>query len=315
MGVSGVNLPADPIQSKPSFSAALAAFEKLPRVTIPFDNGDYDPNPGAPIPGFFRSFSSFPVPGTEASSWYLGNAGKLKSGNGGGAAGSEGFTWDPSARPRTDFTGNTGSGDLWTATPSYNWTQSPDTNAISYVSSALTKDTAVIGAGALQAWIKSSAPSVDLQVTVSEVRPDDKETYVQSGWLRASERKLDQAKSTQLEPVLSLLKSDAAPLPSGKWAKVTVPLYYEGHMYRAGSRIRVTISATGGDKPVWAFDETQPAGTADVSLAHSKSMPSRLLLPVVPGDDAPTDLPACPSLRGEPCRDYVPFTNDELGAP
>ena len=49
----------------------------------------------------------------------------------------------------------------------------------------------MVGAGALEAWIKSSAPSVDLQATVTEVRPDGKETFVQSGWLRASVRKLD----------------------------------------------------------------------------------------------------------------------------
>ncbi|MFM9053726.1 MAG: CocE/NonD family hydrolase C-terminal non-catalytic domain-containing protein, partial [Solirubrobacterales bacterium] len=30
-----------------------------------------------------------------------------------------------------------------------------------------------------------------LQVTITEVRPDGKETLVQSGWLRASHRKLD----------------------------------------------------------------------------------------------------------------------------
>ena len=28
---------------------------------------------------------------------------------------------------------------------------------------------------------------------MTEVRPDGKETFVQSGWLRANERKLDQA--------------------------------------------------------------------------------------------------------------------------
>ena len=40
-------------------------------------------------------------------------------------------------------------------------------------------------------------------------------------------------------------------------------------------------------------------------------MPSRLLLPVVSGVSAPTGLPPCPGLRGEPCRDYEPYTNPE----
>ena len=30
------------------------------------------------------------------------------------------------------------------------------------------------------------------------------------------------------------------------------------------------------------------------------------VLPVVAGLDAPTDLPVCPALRGEPCRPFVP---------
>ena len=144
---------------------------------------------------------------------------------------------------------------------------------------------------------------------MSEVRPDGKETFVQSGWLRASERKLDPAKSTLLEPVPSFREADVAPLPKGRWTKVTVPLYYEGHVYRSGSRIRVTISAPGGDQPIWAFAETSPKGTASVSLAHSRQLPSRLILPVVPGVNVPTGLPPCPGLRGEPCRTYQPLVN------
>ena len=46
---------------------------------------------------------------------------------------------------------------------------------------------------------------------------------------------------------------------AGRFTEVTIPLYYEGHAYRRGSRIRMTISAPGGDQPVWAFAQTQPA--------------------------------------------------------
>jgi hypothetical protein len=80
-------------------------------------------------------------------------------------------------------------------------------------------------------------------------------------------------------------------------------------MYRQDSRIRVRISAPNGDQPIWSFSETVPAGQADVEIAHGGSTPSRLLLPVIPGVDAPTELPPCPGMRGQPCRDYQPFTN------
>ena len=123
----------------------------------------------------------------------------------------------------------------------------------------------------------SSTPDADLQVTITEVRPDGKETFVQSGWLRTPSRKLDRKKSTELEPVLSLRKKHDKPMPANRYVKLTVPLYYQGHVYRAGSQIRVTISAPGGDQPIWAFAEANGAG-AEISIAHSPEMPSRLLL-------------------------------------
>jgi uncharacterized protein len=88
-----------------------------------------------------------------------------------------------------------------------------------------------------------------------------------------------------------------------------VPLYYQGHVYRKGSRLRVTLAAPRGDQPVWAFGKIAPAHTGRVRLARSPHRPSRLVLPVVPGIRAPTGFPPCPGLRGEPCRDYKPLHN------
>ena len=311
MGISGVTLPPDPIQSEPSYASALSAFQRLAPVRILFDNGAGSSTPGAPYPAFEHSFARFPIPGTRAQSWYLNAGGALTPGHATRAQ-SDGFTWNPRARPATSFIGSDdGSpGGVWTATPVYRWDQNPPGTADSYVSAPLTANTVVIGGGAVQLWLKASAPSVDLQVTISEVRPDGKETFVQDGWLRASERKLDPATSTLLEPVLSRRRADAAPLPTGRYTEVTVPLYYEGHAYRQGSRIRVTIEAPGGDQPVWAFAQTSPARSVEVSIAHSAKMPSRLILPVVPGVSVPTGLPPCPGLRGEPCRAYAPYQDN-----
>ena len=93
-------------------------------------------------------------------------------------------------------------------------------------------------------------------------------------------------------------------MPAGQFAQVTIPLYFQGHVYRAGSRIKVTIAAPNGTQPIWSFNETQPplGSTATESVAFSNTMPSSLSLPVVPGVSAPAALPPCPSLRNEPCR-------------
>jgi uncharacterized protein len=313
MGIPGVTMPPDPIQLQPTYEGALAAFERLPSIRVLFDNGAGGKQPGEPQPGFEHSWPSFPIPGTTARSWYLADEGALSDRPPDNAK-PDSFKWDRS-RPLTNFKGDTGAGPggLWTATPNYDWVQSKPGRAVSYLTSRLSNNTTVIGGGAVQAWVRSSTPNVDLQATVTEVRPDGKEVFVQNGWVRANKRKLDPDKSTQLEPVLSLKQDDVSQLPQDQFVEVTIPLYYQGHAYRAGSRIRVTITAPNGDQPIWSFSETDPSGTATVDIAHTAEMPSRLLLPVVSGADVPTGLPPCPGLRGQPCRDYRPLVNRTTG--
>jgi uncharacterized protein len=318
-----ITLPLDTIQTIPTYKAALKAFEKLPEIRVLFDNGAGSSptdtsSAGDPYPGFEQDFSTLPIPGTTAQTWYLGPNGTL-SNKPATSSETDWYTSNANALPLTDFGSNTGSGGLWgnASQWSWNWEQNPSGSAVSYVSAPLKTNTTVIGGGAVYVWVESSTPDVDLQATVSEVRPDGNETFVQNGWIQASERKLStgtdnefDTPSTLLDPIPSFKKADVEPMPAGQFVEVAIPLYYEGHVYRAGSRIRVTISAPNGTQPVWSFGQTVPDGTATVSIAFSPSMPSSLVLPVVPGVQVPTALPACPSLRNEPCRPYEPIVNN-----
>jgi predicted acyl esterase len=318
-----ITLPSDPVQEKLTYESALAAFEALPEIRVLFDNGaGKSPlgttTAGDPYPGFEQSFSKFPIPGTQARTWYFGPGGSLNEKQA-SSEGVDSYTSDATATPLTDFGPNTGSGGLWgnASQWEWKWEQPQAGTAVSYVSAPLTTDTTAIGGGAVHLWVKSSTPDVDFQATVSEVRPDGNETFVQDGWIRASERKLATSKNnmfkqkpTELQPIPTLLPSDVEPMPAGQFVPVTIPLYFEGHAYRAGSRVRVTIAAPNGTQPIWAFAHTEPeGGTATESVAFSSSMPSNLVLPIVPGVSVPTGLPACPSLRNEPCRTYEAFTN------
>jgi predicted acyl esterase len=325
MGItnSAITLPVDPIWAQPTLAGAQAAFEAQPQVRVLFDNGagkgpTQTAQAGDPYPGFEHSFATFPVPGTTARTWYLGPQGTL--GARPGAAGADSYTSDAHALPLTDFTGGTGNGGLWgnASQWSWNWKPNPAGTAASYLTAPLATDTTVVGAGAVTAWVRSSTPDVDLQVTVSEVDPSGHETFVQNGWLRASERALLRPgqpsllshPSTLLEPAPSFTSRDARPMPAGAFQKVTIPLYYQGHAYRAGTRIRITIAAPNGTQPVWSFGVTQPSsGTSQVAIGYGPKMPSSLVLPVVPGVTVPTGQPACPSLRNEPCRAYVAVPN------
>jgi hypothetical protein len=317
-----VTLPPDPIQLQPTYESALAAFEALPPIRVLFDNGagtspTGSTTAGDPYPGFEQSFSKFPIPGTKAKSWYFGPGGTLNEQQP-TAEGVDSYTSDANALPPTDYSNNTGGGGLWgnASQWEYNWAQAPAGSAVSYVSAPLTSDTTAIGGGAVHLWVKSSTPDVDLQATVSEVRPDGNETFVQNGWIRASERKLATSsknifkqKPTVLQPIPTLLASDAEPMPANEFVPVVLPLYFQGHAYRTGSRVRVTIAAPNGTQPIWSFGHTEPGTTAAESIAFSPSMPSSLVLPIVPGVGVPTALPACPSLRNEPCRPYQAIVN------
>ena len=205
----------------------------------------------------------------------------------------------------------TGIGGLL-ANPSFDWKPVPKGVGLAYDTAPLAPDTVMVGTGSVDLWLGSTARDVDLEVTISEVRPDGEETYVQSGWLRASRRALDESTSTPLAPVPTFAAADAAPLPRGKLSLVRVPLYPFGHAFRAGSRVRITVQPPGGNRPTWAFDaltyDHPVTNQVGVSGAHA----SKVVLPVLDGCDrahaAPCMWqPAGPSLPT--CRGAVTMPN------
>ncbi|HWV27644.1 MAG TPA: CocE/NonD family hydrolase [Aeromicrobium sp.] len=329
-----MTLPPDPIQSKLTYQSALEAFEDLPRVTVRFDNGAGSATAGNPVAAYQHTYDALPIPAEQATTWYMGQGGVLTSSRP-TATSITGYTSDADATPATNFTGSTGAGGLWgnASQWSWNWVQHPDSGAagtentaVSFITPELADDTTVVGSGAVYLNLRSSTPDVDLMATITEVRPDGNETYVQSGYVRASNRVLDHTAdshmkqaSTELEPILSLRAEDAHAMPPGAFTPVAVPLYYQGHAYRAGSRIRVTISAPHGDQPIWAFASTEPGFPSQVAIAtgpvgspdRNHAM-SRLVLPVIADQTIPTGYPACPSLRNQPCRPYQAIDNPVL---
>ena len=230
MGIPGVTMPPDPIQAQPTYASAKAAFEQLKPIRVLFDNGAGGSQPGQPKPAFEQSFSKFPIPNTSARFWYFANGSGLR-----GArppqAGADSFTWNAHARPLTDFTGDTASGTngLWTATPPYHWARPPAGSAASYASRPAQPRTPPPSAPArCTPGSAPRPPTWTCRPRSREIRPDGKETFVQNGWVRANERKLDASKSTLLEPVLSLRASDVSPMPSNRYVPGHDPALLRG---------------------------------------------------------------------------------------
>ncbi len=184
----------------------------------------------------------------------------------------------------------------------YLWDVSPPTGtAAAFTTAPITDDVTLLGSASLDVWLDALATDVDLQVTITEVRPDGQEEFVQQGWLRASHRALDETRSTELLPVQTHAQADAAPLVPGEPVLARVEIFPFGHLLRTGSRLRVWIEAPTFLPQLWAFTPT-PIPTT-VSVRHDADHPSRLVLPRVPNDpDRISTLPACSLVIRQPCR-------------
>jgi hypothetical protein len=173
----------------------------------------------------------------------------------------------------------------------------------------LTADKVLMGSASVDLTVSSSAVDTDFEVTLSEIRPDGYETFVQQGWLRASHRMEDSSLSTPLRPWHTDVLTDASLLLAGQPTKVRIEVFPFGHVFRAGSRIRLTVAAPHVHPDLWGF-----AGLplpALNTIYTSKNYPSSVALPLLSGDVAHAGYPALNSLRNQPSRPVVntPPTN------
>ncbi len=305
-GTGDVGLPAEDRFAGMSYAEALAAFEAEPPVRVLFEEGAADGRgPRTPLPRFEAAFDAWPVPDADAAAWYLTGGGSLADAPE-ASDGESSYLALPDATPPTWYEGS--SSGIWSVDVTYGWQEGGPGTYAAWATPPLTDGVVVVGTGSVDLWLRSDflsgpAADTDVEVTISEIRPDGQELYVQSGWLRASHRALDEAESTELRPVHTHREEDAAPLPAGEFALARVELFPFAHAFRAGSRIRLVVDAPGGNRPVWEFQTI--SGGEEVTIATGGAFPSRLVLPVVDGIDVPDAYPACDALRGQPCRGYA----------
>ena len=305
-GVSGLALPPDRFPAGTTYAAAKAAYEADPPVRILWETGNAPGNlpgsiPGAPLNRAETRYASWPIPGTTPTTWYLKAGGRLGPARPNPTKGADSYLPNPAARPRGDLP----NGNVWAAAPPYQWAPVVAGASLAYLSDPLPSPLTMAGTGSVDLWVSSTAVDDDVQVTLSEVRPDGTERYIQNGWLRLSHRKVDSTRSTTLNPFHSDLETDAAPMPPGVAVPARVALFPFAHQFRAGTRIRLTIQAPGGDRPEWTFEARNPSSPVTNRIFRTPDHASKVVLPVIPnGPDLGPDPAPCPSLRAQPCRPY-----------
>ncbi len=188
--------------------------------------------------------------------------------------------------------------------PPGSWTE-PVQDQVAFTSDALPEDTMMAGPGSADLWIAADAEDVDLQVTLSEIRPDGQEMLVQSGWLRASHRTLDDDASTPLRPRQLHTAESLVDLVPGQLTLMRIELFPFAHAFRKGSQIRMTVSGPGGASNAWPWAFDALPGSFQVNVAHDiEGHASSLVLPIVQPTDMrlPASLPNCDRVWLQPCR-------------
>ncbi len=296
-------------------AAARAAYEAEDPVRVIFESGIGENEVGEPGGTFELGLDSWPAPDAAAATWYLGDGERLVAENPGRGAAADSFRFDPDAGASTLFGGT---GDYPLLDPVWSdaeWTRFGAGEQLSYLTGPLGDDLVVAGPGYADLWLASDADDVDVQVSVSEVRPDGGEYLITNGWLRIGHRAEDRRRTDGLEVVHKFTERAYEPLQEGDAVEARIDIPSFAHAFRAGSQLRLSIATPGRNHATWEFEPPDYGGeipTIDVS--RSRREPSALVLSVLDGVAVPAVDPApCPGLRGMACRPFV-ATRNEPGA-
>lgn len=175
----------------------------------------------------------------------------------------------------------------------------PDAGRAVWTSRRLAQDLEVLGSASLDLRIVAGATDLDLQATITEVRADGQEHYVQRGWLRASGRRLDASRSTATRPFHPGRAADVQMLVPGQPFDARVEVLPFGHTFRAGSAIRVVLDSPLAVTGNWGFNPVLEPQTVRVLTGASQ-----LVLGRVPGAARAAARP-CGDLRSLPCRPSI----------
>jgi uncharacterized protein len=316
MGLDDFNLEPDRLASYgDDWAGAIEAYESQlqPPVRVVFESGLGANEVGEPGGTFELGFGNWPPPDAQPTTWYLGADETLTpekpTRDGGGA---DSFRFDPEAGGATLF-GGTGEYPLLSRTWDTDWTRFGPGDELSYLTEPFAADTVFAGPGYADLYVASDVGGdVNVQATVSEVRPDGTEVLIQNGWLDLAHRAEDRDRSDGLEIVHPFTERFRDPLEPDEMVEARIGLPSFAHPVRAGSRLRLSIATPGRNHATWEFENPDYGDEIPTqTVARTRAMPSALVLSVLDGVTVPP-LPVpspCPGLRGQPCRPYVATEN------
>jgi len=151
--------------------------------------------------------------------------------------------------------------------------------AVAYRTSPFDSATEITGPLALELWATSSATDTDWFVTLGDEAPDGRTRQLTNGWLRASHRALDTARSRPWQP---FHPHDAAePLVPGEPTAFSIEVWPTSNVFRPGHRLRLEIASCDDQARLGDAHAALPIAARNTIL-EGRAHPSRLLVPVIP---------------------------------
>lgn len=177
-------------------------------------------------------------------------------------------------------------------------------DVVAYESPPLTSQKVVAGPLLMELYASMVGTDADFFVSISDVYPDGRISYLQRGLLKASHRKVDPERSyydgsTLVQPYRP--HTNPQPVTPLAIERYTIEIFPLGHVFRTGHRILIQIHTPPMTDGLWGYTPShQPAL---VTVYHDAEHPSFVQLPVVTPDAPISDVtPAdCRVPGGFPC--------------
>ncbi|HXC79685.1 MAG TPA: CocE/NonD family hydrolase, partial [Candidatus Acidoferrum sp.] len=175
----------------------------------------------------------------------------------------------------------------------------PCTPGATFLSQPLDRDMVLAGYSKLMLWVSSTSEDMDIFVALRVLDEENREVDfcgpalipgistefypLAKGWLKASHRRLDTARSTDFRPKHTHLRGDYAPLHNGEIVPVEVEIIPNTGLIRRGHRLRIDIQPyTGvGHGMRHGYDKAYHDGAQNTIFTGPKH-PSYVQLPFLP---------------------------------
>lgn len=160
--------------------------------------------------------------------------------------------------------------------------QGEQTPCLKYETNAFSKDIEITGPIALYIHASLSIDDANWITAINDVHPDGSITPISKGWLKASHREIDEARSKPYLPFHPHTRK--LPAEPGEVYKFAIEMGATSNLFKAGHKMQLVIK--GQDNP-WEdgailYHSSNMRETVH-TVHHSVSHPSYLLLPVIAG--------------------------------